>query len=71
MKKTVKNTVLLLLIFVATAHASLTIPAEETGLLMWAFIAFVGLILTFQLIPGLALFSGMIKGLFAGKGKAF
>lgn len=71
MKNTFKNATILLLTLATTAHASLNIQAGETGLLMWVFMAFVGLIIAFQLVPGVTLFISMIKSLFADHGQAF
>lgn len=71
MRNTIKNAIVMLLTLATTAHASLSIQSGETGFLMWVFVAFVGLIITFQLVPGLTLFAGMIKELIAGQGKAY
>jgi hypothetical protein len=71
MKHNLKNAIVMLLTLASTSHASLSIQAGETGLLMWFFLAFVGLIITIQLVPGAILFSSMVKGIFANHNKAF
>lgn len=71
MKKPLKNMTLLFLALVTTAQAASDVQAVEAGLLVWGFIAFAGLIVINQLIPGLILFFGMLKGLFAAGNRAF
>lgn len=41
--------------------------AEGMGLLTTFFIAFAGLIILFQLLPGATLFFGIVKGLFSSE----
>lgn len=43
--------------------------AGGSGILVVLFLVFGALILVFQLIPGLVLFSSMLKGLFSSVGK--
>jgi len=47
------------------AYAAESAKDGEGGFLMIVFLVFLGLIIIFQLIPGLALFIGMIKGVFS------
>ena len=50
---------------VTPAIAAETAGYEGNGLLLNLFIGFGALIIAFQLIPGIMLFTAMIKGLFA------
>lgn len=67
MKNTLKHAMILFLTLASTAHASLNTQSEGSGLMVWAFMGFVGLIIAFQMVPGLMLFAGMVKGLFPEK----
>ncbi len=53
--------VLLLTPAVAAASAGET---SGSPLMMWLFLGFLGLVVVMQLVPGIALFIGMVKGLF-------
>lgn len=64
MKNTLKNAMILLLTLATAAYASSNTQAEGSGLMIWIFMGFVGLVIALQLVPGLMLFTGMIKGLF-------
>ncbi|MBK5274749.1 MAG: hypothetical protein JJE30_06830 [Desulfuromonadales bacterium] len=68
--KTVFAIVLSLLITAAQALASVGgSEGEGVGLLAMFFIAFSSLIVIFQLVPGIRLFLGMLKGLFSSAEK--
>lgn len=48
-----------------TALAASGAEAEANGFLVTLFLAFGGLVIAFQLVPGLILFGSMIRGLFS------
>lgn len=66
MKSSMRNGIILLITFASAAYASHKNQPEESVLLLWGFLAFIGSIIVFQFLPGISLFSGMIKGLFGG-----
>lgn len=51
----------------ATAFAAGSASSRGAGLLVWMFVGFVALFIVSQLIPGLILSFGLIKGLFNRK----
>ncbi len=69
MKKAIVNSLILLLGFTTTAFAS---EAGGAGgnFLMTLFLGFFALIIVFQLVPAVLLFTGMLKGLFTREHKA-
>ncbi len=64
MKKSLSNSLVLLIASAAPAMAALNPEAEAFGLMAQLFITFLALILVAQLLPGLMLLVSMIKGLF-------
>jgi len=61
-------------LLVASICASTAFAADSTAdgsssLLLTLFLGFFALIVVFQLVPAVLLFSGMVKGLFSGQGK--
>jgi hypothetical protein len=64
MKTSLRTLALQLLLFVPAASAA-NGPADGGGsLMMWLFLGFLGLVIVLQMVPGVTLFVGMIKGLF-------
>ena len=63
MKTLIKLTTALLMA-ASYAHASSGASADEGSFLVTMFLAFGAIIIVFQLIPGLVLFSSMVKALF-------
>ncbi len=55
------------LIVASIAFAASGAEAEGSGILLALFIGFGALIIACQMLPGLALFGSMLKGLFSGK----
>jgi len=51
------------------AYAAESAQSGEGGFLLFAFLGFFALIILFQLIPGLAMFWGMLKGVFSSPSK--
>lgn len=64
MKTTIRSIALQLLLFVPAASAASTAETGGSQLMMWLFLGFLGLVVVLQMIPGITLFVGMIKGLF-------
>ncbi|BCR06661.1 hypothetical protein DESUT3_37300 [Desulfuromonas versatilis] len=63
--KTLLNGILTILIFASgSAMAAGDGSANESSLLVMLFLGFLALLVVMQLLPGLALFASMIKGLF-------
>lgn len=58
-----------LLIAASYAHASSGASNDEGSFLVTLFLAFGAIILVFQLIPGLVLFSSMIRAVFTPSAK--
>jgi|APIni6443716594_1056825.scaffolds.fasta_scaffold308168_2 hypothetical protein len=54
------------IIAISSAHASSGASSDENGLLVNLFLVFGGVIIAFQLIPAVVLFSSLLKGIFAG-----
>jgi hypothetical protein len=67
--KTISTIVLSLLVTVSYALASGETDVEGLGLMAAFFIAFSVLIVLYQLIPGLMLLGGMLKGVFSNSDK--
>lgn len=67
MKKMLKSCLFALIASATAAYASGTPQSEEGGLLVIIFFGFVGLVLVFQMVPGVLLFFGMMKGIFGSK----
>ncbi len=58
-----------LMTLASTAFAS-SGEASHSGLLVWSFIGFCGLVIAFQFIPALMVVVGALKGVFAPAEKA-
>lgn len=58
-----------LLMAASYAHASSGASADEGSFLVTLFLAFGAIIIVFQLIPGLLLFSSMVRALFPSSEK--
>lgn len=67
--KTFIKLVAALLIATSYAHASSGASGDEGSFLVSLFLAFGAIIIVFQLIPGLVLFSSMIKAIFTPAAK--
>jgi hypothetical protein len=67
--KNVIKAALIVILSSSTAYAAGVGQTEGLSTLAILFLVFGAMILVFQLIPGLALFFSMIKGLFAGDQK--
>ena len=63
--KTIHTAITVLWATVMPAWAASASTEEGSGLLVILFLAFGGLIIVMQLVPGLLLFVGMLKGLFS------
>ncbi len=66
---TTVRTILVTLIWIASAVAAEGKESEGSGLLVSLFIGFGALIIVFQLVPSLILFGSMLKGLFTKTAK--
>ncbi|GLI37409.1 hypothetical protein KI811_13130 [Geobacter hydrogenophilus] len=55
------------LIVASIAFAASGAESDGSGILLALFIGIGALIIVFQMLPGLALFGSMLKGLFSGK----
>ncbi|HEY6839317.1 MAG TPA: hypothetical protein VI389_11280 [Geobacteraceae bacterium] len=66
---TTVKTILVTLIWIASAVAAEGKETEGSGLLLSLFIGFGALIIVFQLVPSLILFGSMLKGLFTRTAK--
>ena len=67
MKSIISTTAGMLLMIAASAFAGTSASAEENGWLWIAFLGFGALIIVFQLVPSMILFSSMLRGLFSSK----
>lgn len=61
-------------LFVSSVCTSIVFAADaaadgNSSLLLTLFLGFFALIVVFQLVPAVLLFSGMVKGLFSGQNK--
>lgn len=65
MKTLIRNGTVMLLAISTTSYAANGGEAGGGSLLMWIFFSFVAFIVVMQLIPGLTLFIGMLKGIFS------
>ncbi len=65
MKRRVLLNLVSLILASGTAFASSNLEQTETGPAVWVFLAFLGVLIVMQLIPGLTLFFSMIKGIFS------
>ena len=64
--KTTLRTIAAALLAVNSAFAATGAEAEPYGIMFYLFIGFGALIVVAQLVPGLMLLGGMIRGLFTG-----
>lgn len=62
-----KSTLLTIAALIAAAPAYAASAEPTTGLLTWAFLGFVALIVVGQLVPSLMLLAGIFKGLGSSK----
>lgn len=69
MKKTLSNTLGILLMITGSAFAGTGGQSDDSGWLWMVFLGFGALILVFQLVPSLILFGSMLKGLFSSTTK--
>ncbi|RNC72743.1 MAG: hypothetical protein ED859_01920 [Desulfuromonadales bacterium] len=65
--KTTLKTIMTLLATVSSCFAASGAESEGNGLLVMLFLSVGALIVVFQMLPGLALFGSMLRGLFSGK----
>lgn len=65
MKELVVKTVLAIAFGASTASAATSATSSGPGYLVWAFLGFFAAIIIMQLLPGIALFIGMVRALFA------
>ena len=70
MKKAILNSLILLAGLSSTAFAAAETGGVGSSFLLTLFIGFFALIIVFQLVPAVLLFSGMVKGLVAREHKA-
>jgi len=63
--RTAINTLIATVATTTAAFAANGAPAEEPGLMAWAFIGFCAVVLVGQLVPAAMLLIGMVKGLVA------
>lgn len=56
-------------ICISPAFAADSAAGGSSSLLLTLFLGFFALIVVFQLVPAVLLFSGMVKGLFSGQNK--
>ena len=69
MKATVRNTLVSLLGSAGVAYAAGGPESEGSGLLLALFLGFGALVILFQTLPGVILFSSMLKGIFSAFSK--
>lgn len=67
--KTATSTIIALLVTTSRAMAASGADSEGLSLFATFFMAFGVMIVLFQLIPGIMLLVGMLKGIFASSGK--
>jgi hypothetical protein len=65
MKSILTYTASLLIMIAGSAFADTGAGAAENGWLWMLFLGFAALIVTFQLVPSMILFSAMLKGIFS------
>lgn len=65
MKTSIRSLALQFLFFVPVASAAGSAEPGESSLMMWLFLGFLALVVVLQMLPGVTLFIGMIKGLFS------
>lgn len=65
MKAAIRNGTVMALSITTAAYASNGVESSGVSLLMWIFFFFVGCIIVMQLVPGMTLFFGMLKGIFS------
>lgn len=70
MKKAILNSLILLAGLSSTAFAAAEAGGGGSSFLLTLFIGFFALIIVFQLVPAILLFTGMLKGLFVREHKA-
>lgn len=65
MKTSIRCLALQFLFFVPVASAASGAEPGGSSLMMWLFLGFLALVVVLQLVPGVTLFIGMIRGLFS------
>lgn len=65
MKTLLRSFALQLLLFVPAAFAAGSAEPGGSNLMMWLFLGFLALVIVLQMVPGVTLFIGMVKGLFS------
>lgn len=63
MKRTLRNTLIALIIFTSSAFAAGTAGSNEAGVLISLFFGFFAMIVIFQLVPATLMMVGVISGL--------
>jgi len=61
--KTLLTTIALILLSSSNVLASLSQRQDNSGVIVWIFLGFCGLIVSLQLVPSILMFLGMVKGL--------
>lgn len=64
MKTSIRSIALQFLLFVPAASAAGSAEPGGSSLMMWLFLGFLALVVVLQMVPGVTLFIGMVKGLF-------
>lgn len=67
MKQVVMTLTLLCLGLATNCFAAMSVTRTGSGLLVWLFVGFIALFVVSQLIPGILLTAGLIKGIFSKK----
>ena len=70
MKNAIRNSLIVLASLSTTAYAAAEAGDQGGSFLLTLFIGFFALIIVFQLVPAVLLFTGMLKGLFSREHKA-
>lgn len=65
MKTSIQSIALQLLLWVPAASAAGSGEPGGSNLMMWLFLGFLALVVVLQMVPGVTLFIGMVKGLFS------
>ena len=69
MKNTFRIITLIAILHASTVFAASGVGGGGIGLIGWIFIAFIAVIITFQLIPSLVVFGSMLVSIFGKAGK--